>query len=508
VNLRVPLMLLLLAPVACRAQERPLAELVEAEGTVERSAAAAPQAWLAAARGDHFVRGAGVRTAPAASARLRLADGGVLRMGPGSLVRFGGDAGAGGGSAGLSLEAGEAEIDTGDAEIVVATGGRRARLPAGTRARLVQGDGSVRLVVEVGAALIEQDDGRPISVPGGSQVDLSALAPPVVVGVPAASPAHPRADAGTGAGQVTSATTDADAGGAVVDLPGGSIEFETQLAAADFALAADEDATVHDPAPPSAVRLSFAHLCAKVAQVEIRHGRSRTRVQGEGSVVVALTAGLHEVQVRCVGTAGADARPRAHAALRVLRDAGRRSVPAAAPRNVVDADGRSYRLLYQNRKPEIAFSWPQAPAASGYSLAVEDARGNTRRYRAAADKPRVILGSGQLAEGSYRIWFVADGLPDASARSPQTRLELDFDNAAPVAALDEPSSAAAWRGADVLVAGSATEGSSVTIGGVPLPVDADFRFSGRVAVPAGGRAVAVRIAQRDRGVHYYVRRRP
>jgi hypothetical protein len=183
-------------------------------------------------------------------------------------------------------------------------------------------------------------------------------------------------------------------------------------------------------------------------------------------------------------------------------------VRQTAPRNSVEADGRSYRLLYQHRQPTIAFAWPGAPRASGYSLALADGEGHTRRFRASGDKPLVTLGSGQLAEGHYRFWFAADGLPEASAHSPETRLELDFDNAAPVAGLDEPSSPAAWRGADVLVAGSATEGATVTIGGVPLPVDSDFRFSGRVAVPAGGRAVAVRIAQRDRGVHYFVRRRP
>jgi hypothetical protein len=308
---------------------------------------------------------------------------------------------------------------------------------------------------------------------------------------------------------VAAGATAGDAGaGPVVDLPGGSIEFEKQLAAADFALPADEEATVHDPKPPAAVRLSFTHLCAGVAQVEVRHGRSRTRVQGEGSVVVALTTGVHEVQVSCVDARGPDAKPRARGTLRVVRDEGRRQVRATAPKNTVEADGRSYRLLYQNRKPTIAFAWPQAPRAAGFSLTLEDGEGHLRRVRAPGDKPLVTLGSGQIAEGHYRFWFAADGLPESSARSPQTRLELDFDNAAPVAGLDEPASPAAWRGADVLVAGSATEGAQVSIGGVPLPVDSDFRFSGRVAVPAGGRAVAVRIAQRDRGVHYFLRRRP
>jgi hypothetical protein len=504
-RLRLPLLLLLAACIglgACKGAERPIARLVESEGQVERSAAAAPEAWAAAAKGDAFGRGSGVRTGAAASARLELADGGVLRMGPASLVRFGAGAAGDANGAGVSLEAGEAEIETGGAEFVVGTrGGRRARLAPGSRARLTQSDGSVHLVVEVGAALIEEDGQKSVGAPNGQPVDLGALAPAGPVGVP--TPPGSARDAGV------AAAPNGDAGaGPVVDLPGGSIEFEKQLAAADFALPADEEATVHDPAPPSAVRLSFTHLCEGVAQVEVRHGRSRTRVQGDGSVVVALTAGVHDVQVRCVGAKGPDSKPRAHGTVRVVRDEGRRQVRTSAPRNTVEADGRSYRLLYQNRKPTIAFTWPQAPEATGYSLALEDGEGHTRRIHASGAKPLVTLGSGQIAEGHYRFWFAADGLPEASARSPQTRLELDFDNAAPVAGLDEPASPAAWRGADVLVAGSATEGASVSIGGVPLPVDGDFRFSGRVAVPAGGRAVAVRIAQRDRGIHYFLRRRP
>jgi hypothetical protein len=498
---RMAVLLTAVLLVACRDRERPLAELVETAGTVERSAAATPQSWRSAARGDHFLRGAGVRTATAASARLRLANGGVLRMGPASLVRFGVDSagGAPASASGVSLEAGEAEIETGAAEVVVGTrGGRRARLPPGARARLVEDEGSVRLVVEVGAALIEEAGAQPVSVPGGSQVELASLAPPPVPR-PVEKPSKSETpDAGV------AAMPPGDAG-AVVELPGGSIEFEAQLAAADFALPADEQATIHDPAPPSAVRLSFTHLCSGRAQVELRRGRKRTNVQGEGSVVVALAAGVHQVQVKCVGAPAPGGKGRAEGRLKVVRDAGRRKVTARAPRNTVDADGRSYRLLYQNRKPEITFVWPGAPAASGYSLALEDGQGHVRRFRASGDQAQVTVGSGQLAEGSFRFWFTGEG---GKERSPQTRLGLAFDNAAPAAALEEPSSPAAWRGSDVLVSGTATEGSTVSIGGVELPVDADFRFSGRVAVPAGGRAVAVRIAQRDHGVHYYVRRRP
>ncbi len=498
------------ASACAGARERHLAELIDAEGRVEESGAAAPERWLGAGRGHRFVRGAGARTGPASSARLRLADGGMLRMGSASLVRFGGAASDGATEApGVSLEAGEAEIETGAAEMIVATRGGRARLPAGTRVRLSQGEGGARLVVEVGSALIEQDGSDGISVPSGSQLDFTDF---VLSVTPATLRTPAAAAAGPGPGLVAPPEGAADAGSGTsahaVDLPGGSIDLDEQLATADFTLGIDENATVHDPSPPSAVRLEFAHVCKGTALVEVRHGRSRTRVQGESSVVVALTAGAHAVQVRCIGPGGAlETKPRARSALRVVHDAGKRRVAPAAPRNVVDADGRKYRLLYQNRKPEIAFQWPDAPRATGYTLAVEDVRGQVRRYRAA--RAHFTLPSGQLAEGSYSFWFAADAPSGAAvAQSPRTHLALDFDNAAPVATVDEPSNATAWTDANVYVAGSATEGASVSIGGVALAVDDDFRFAARVAVPTGGRAVAVRIAQRGRGVHYFVRRRP
>ena len=37
-------------------------------------------------------------------------------------------------------------------------------------------------------------------------------------------------------------------------------------------------------------------------------------------------------------------------------------VETSASRNEIEADGRTYRLLYQNRKPTIILSWPRAPS--------------------------------------------------------------------------------------------------------------------------------------------------
>jgi hypothetical protein len=108
-----------------------------------------------------------------------------------------------------------------------------------------------------------------------------------------------------------------------------------------------------------------------------------------------------------------------------------------------------------------------------------------------------------VGEGSYRFWFEADGV--AGGRSLETSLRVDFDNAAPAAAIRAP---AAWsrRAASVHVAGVALRGSSVSVGGRVLALDGHDRFEADLGAPADEDAVAIRIAHPERGVHYFLRR--
>jgi hypothetical protein len=188
--------------------------------------------------------------------------------------------------------------------------------------------------------------------------------------------------------------------------------------------------------------------------------------------------------------------------LRVLRDAGTRKVRTRAPANTVEADGRRYTLLYQNVKPTITFVWPKAPRASGYILSITPRRGRATQYR--ATRPRHTIGSGKLAEGEYRFRFTVAGDAAGRASSPETRLVLDFDNAAPVAQLEK----AQWDNTSFEVRGLATVGSTVSVGGTELPLDGHYRFNGTIVLGPGQRAVAVRIVRPGGAVHYYVRRAP
>jgi len=171
-----------------------------------------------------------------------------------------------------------------------------------------------------------------------------------------------------------------------------------------------------------------------------------------------------------------------------------------APRNVVDADGRTYDVLYQNTLPILTVRWREA-GQGAHQLHVVSG-GRDRSFPAPGG--RVELGSGELGEGTHRVSFVAPGA--GVRRSPETTVRIRFDNAAPAASLREPAPSAPLSGASVRVSGSVLPGFSVRAHGVELPIDAQQRFEGDVPLPADVDALAVRLSHPRHGVHYYLRR--
>jgi hypothetical protein len=492
---RVAVLAIAVAIAGCGSSPEGIAQVVEVGGAVEKTPSAEPPSWVSASAGDRLARGAGVRTGPAARARLDVRGGGTLRMGPSSVVWLGANPSA----PTLQLEAGDAEIEAGGEEVVVGTrSGGRARVRPGGKVRVERGADGDELVVEVGAALIERTDEAPLEVAAGTRSALGRERSVVDAGV-ADAPVDAPIDAA--AAPIDAAVEEPEE--LSVEIPGGRLALDRQPTTADVALPVGESATIHDPQAPSHVRLQIGALCGGgPALVEVRRGRSRIRVLGRETAVVSLSLGKHSYAVRCRSNDRFETRPRARGVVRVVRDAGRRVVDAAAPRNVIEVDGRSYQVLYQNRRPVLAVRWPDAPRATGYTLTVRTG-GRVRTYP--GTKAEVMLPSGSVDEGTHFLTFAAKGSDKAS---PTTRLVLDFDNAAPVAQLREPASPAAWNGNQVQVAGVTTEGSAVSVGGVPLDLDVHLRFTAQVEVPGGQRAIAVRITQRGGRVHYYVRRRP
>jgi hypothetical protein len=273
---------------------------------------------------------------------------------------------------------------------------------------------------------------------------------------------------------------------------------------ADFTVRAATSATIHDPAPPSDVRFTFGELCKTGGVLELTRGESfdasRRRIAGETSAIARLERGAHRYRVRCLvdGEAGGEAV--ATGRLRVVRDAGPRPLPRAAPRNTVDADGRPYTVLYQNLLPSITFRWSAAPKGAATRLTVAPSRG--KAVEVAAPGARYTMAAGKLAEGEYRYWF-AGGQGVASKRSV---LRIEFDNAAATGYVQTPRAGALWSGPSVEVSGAAVEGWKVSVGGQALALDRQRRFHASVSHDAEENGIAVEFRHPSRGVHLYVRR--
>lgn len=272
---------------------------------------------------------------------------------------------------------------------------------------------------------------------------------------------------------------------------------------ADFSIAAGGTVVVHDPSPPSDVRVRFGAGCPGAGVLEVTRGESfgasLRRVQGDGAAIVRLDRGAHRYRVRCIAEGRVADQPTASGRLRVERDAGTRPLPRKAPQNTVDADGRRYTVLYQNLLPAITFRWANAPAAASYRVVVTPARG--KAITADARTARHAFAPGKLGEGEYTYWFEA-----GATTSKKSILRIDFDNAAPSAYLQSPKPSATWPETSVEVSGGAAEGWKVSAGGKSVGLDRQGRFAAPVTRTADENGIAIELSHPTRGVHLYVRR--
>jgi hypothetical protein len=202
-----------------------------------------------------------------------------------------------------------------------------------------------------------------------------------------------------------------------------------------------------------------------------------------------LDRGRHHYRVRCNGSGRG-----ASGTITVLRDSGSGRLPRTAPTSLIDADGRTYQVLFQNQLPSLTIRWRNPPPGP-YRLVFS---GNDGPPPTAA-RPTFTFTSGSVHEGTHR--FVIEA---GSRRSPETRLSVRFDNAARTASVQSPANQSFSPGQTVHVAGAALPGWSVSVGGHAIELDASQRFSGDVTAPAG--VVVIRLSHPHHGVHYYLRR--
>jgi hypothetical protein len=280
-------------------------------------------------------------------------------------------------------------------------------------------------------------------------------------------------------------------------LASGKISIEGRgLDYADVQLDTGESLVIHDPAPPTAVRFAFAGACPEAGMLQLlRGGRAGAYAAGIGAVSLALEPGDYRYELRCA----ADQTLAAKGAVTVLRDGGTRHMAARQPAATLQADGRDYTVLYQNRLPDITLVWRDAPAGEPLTL-VHELESKTDTL--ALTEPTHLFPSGSLMEGKHVLHFVGGG-----KISRRTTINVVFDNAAPKASISNPVSVSAAPGEDVTISGTALPGWDVSIEGQPAKRDAQGRFLLPVSWPRERRALAIRLSHPERAAHVYLRRR-
>ena len=116
-------------------------------------------------------------------------------------------------------------------------------------------------------------------------------------------------------------------------------------------------------------------------------------------------------------------------------------------------------------------------------------------------QPRHTFESGSVREGRHDFYFTGGGKV-----SRHTRVDIQFDNAAPTATLD-PSGVQDPKPGDALtISGIALPGWKVQVAEQQAVQDAQGRFSLPATWPSNTRSLAVRLSHPERGTQVYVRR--
>lgn len=477
--------LLVLLLGGCHRSDEELAKLEGKQGGVDRDEAAHQGSWGAADVGASFKVNDGVRTATAATAKLRLSDGSAVALQEKTLLRFLASP-PGKKTHGLDVQQGEVELDVGSEGLQIETRSGSAVLGAGSRVRLRKTDQGTRFAVEIGSAHLNEAHQ---DLKAGESIEVG-IGQAVIERSPAPAPSDSAATAPSAA--TPSAAASAEPAPAPSSDPAATADNrKAGPALADLLAAPGDSLIVHDPHPPTVVGFATTR-CSGIAVLEV--GSKKRETIGSGQVTAAFPAGAQRYRVRCDG----EDKPFAEGNVSVLQDAGSRRLSLAAPVNRIDTDGRRYTILYQSLLPKVSVRWPNPPSSGPFTLGLSS-QGRQKTFSSASAS--YSLPPGALAEGSHELWFEAHG-----ERSRRTSVVVQFDNAAPTASISAPAERGFAPGATVSVAGMALPGWTVSAGGRELAQDSQQRFSGEVTAPAAVGALAIRFSHPQRGVHYYLRR--
>jgi hypothetical protein len=439
-----------------------------------------------------------LRTGPHAQATLALPRHARLLVKSDTVVRFKRSRDDSQPLSQIEMQQGELTIETGALDLGVDTARGVVRLTQGTSVRMKSEQQKTHFDVVVGRVEYALE-GTTRTVEAGGGFDIEVLRPSVEPAAPqltaTAANGAPAPDAGAPPGDEAVAKSGKPAAPA-------ELEFQDSPPGAIVTLLAGESAVIHDPAPPTDVRMRF-DACPQGAVLELDRGSGRSdaiRVRGDDEVRARVPRGEYRYRLRCLHDGRLQA-PLHRGRLTVMADAATRPLPSAPATITADADGRRYTVSYQNRLPIITLRWPDAPRAAAYRLFVRPDKGGAQ-FSLESSRSSVTLEPGRVGEGLHQFWFAT---ADDARRSEKGLIQVSFDYAARTAYLTSPIEGAAAHDGRARFAGGTLLGSTVQAQGAPLKLDAQGRFDAEVEVPAGAGGAYVRVQHRSTGVHYYIR---
>jgi hypothetical protein len=473
-----------------------VATIASTSGVVTRDFVEHEQRWSPASVGEELHVGDAVKTDGRSTALLALRDGATLSMEPDTVVRF--STHRPDGSSDFRVEAGEAGLETGVGAVRIETAFGLLSLERNSVVRIRQQGTAARLRVDMGrASFIDPSRAAQTMLPGDELTVENGQSPRL----------EKKGDKDAAEDEKPAPPLLASTQLVDVELNGAAHQEELRPklslpippSRADVSVRAGENATVHDPSRGTNARIRFERVCESgEGVIEVGQGKGRfvPRAAGEDAALITLAAGLNRYRVRCVLPGVANARIVASGAIRVVRDAALRRVPLRPPSNTIDLDGRKYTVLYQNRLPSVVLRAPQAVPA-GTRMTVKNGS-RTRTYELRGDSH--TLASGEIGDGTYEI-----ALESAGKTLSSTVLRIAFDNAAPMASLDQQGTLLRDDAGHVHLSGVVPLGSEVSLEGQALTVDIVGRFAASASPSKHDSGVALRVAHPHAGIHYYLR---
>lgn len=486
-------LLLCLSSCSSCEQKAYIAELIEYQNSVQRDEAATQNQWRDAQTGERFVLGDGLRTAANAQAKLKLPQNGRLLVKSGTVVRFVQSVNKEEAAPEFDVQQGELTVESGARQLGVRTARGLVTVNKDTTVRIRAEEDATRFDVEVGRVEYMVNGARQVAEAGGSfevdvlQVSVEEHAAHNQAGAAQTPPLTAVAD--TNAEEAKTARPDADAN-----------VFQESPTVALLKLAAGETATIHDPAPPIDLAMTFAG-CDEQMSLELDNAAQGRvmRFRGQAEVRASLPRGSFRYRLRCLQEGKPPGPVVRSGQIKVLADAATRPLPQTPVTITADADGRRYTISYQNLLPIITLRWPYAPRADSYHLVVQPAQGQP--FSEDSAQATVTLQPGRLGEGLHRFWFET---PDRK-RSETGSVQVSFDYAARTAYLTSPRDGETLQQDSVRFAGGTLLGSQVHVQGAPMKLDSHGRFATNVTIAQEQSGAVVRVQHPSTGIHYYVR---